>query len=82
MIEQQQRKVLDQEKETRRRQAGIVAFAAGLVSTLAFFAFFPGLPHVIDWGAILVAIAVGALSRWVCQSRMARATEKKPQDGS
>jgi hypothetical protein len=51
MVEQQQRKVLGQEWENRRRQAGIVAFVVGLVSTLAVFAFCPGLPHVIDWGA-------------------------------
>ncbi len=50
MIDQQQGP--EQSAETRRRSAGIVAFVAGLVLTLAFFAFFPGLPHVIDWGAI------------------------------
>ncbi|MDL5202667.1 hypothetical protein [Streptomyces sp. ALI-76-A] len=45
---------------------------AGLVVTLAFFAFFPGLPHIIDWGAIVVAVLAGALARWVCQSWMGK----------
>ncbi len=62
-------------QEVRRRRAGIAAFVTGVVASLAFFAFFPGLPHVIDWGAILVSLAVGALARWVCQSRMARTTK-------
>ncbi|MEU5345239.1 MULTISPECIES: hypothetical protein [unclassified Streptomyces] len=38
--------------------------------TLAFFGFFPGLPHVIDWGAIVVAVLVGGLVRWLCQAWM------------
>ncbi|MBL3669363.1 hypothetical protein JL475_25935 [Streptomyces sp. M2CJ-2] len=61
----------------RRRRAGIVSFVAGLVAALAFFAFFPGLPHVIDWGALLVSLAVGALARWACRAWMARSLEKK-----
>ncbi|MFF5701947.1 hypothetical protein ACFY7H_05540 [Streptomyces sp. NPDC012794] len=52
------------EQDARRRRAGIVAFVVGTVVSLAFFAFFPGLPHVIDWGAILVSLSVGALARW------------------
>ncbi|MFJ3421014.1 hypothetical protein ACIPN8_32245 [Streptomyces sp. NPDC086082] len=68
MIDQQQGP--EQSEETRRRSAGIVAFVVGLVLTLAFFAFFPGLPHVIDWGAIVVAVLVGALARWICQAWM------------
>ncbi|MFE2885255.1 hypothetical protein [Streptomyces sp. NPDC059272] len=68
MIDQQQGP--GQSEETRRRSAGIVAFVAGLVLTLAFFAFFPGLPHVIDWGAIVVAVLAGALARWICQAWM------------
>lgn len=67
-----QRNVVNQEQETRRRRPGIVAFVAGLVSTLAFFAFFPGLPHVIDGGAVLVAFVVafvvGGLARWLFSS--------------
>ncbi|MFD4875317.1 hypothetical protein ACFWOB_18405 [Streptomyces sp. NPDC058420] len=59
MIDQQQGP--GQSREARRRSAGIVAFMAGLVLALAFFAFFPGLPHVIDWGAILVAVLVGTI---------------------
>lgn len=70
MIDQQQGR--DQRLEARRRSAGIAAFVAGLVMTLAFFAFFPGLPHVIDWGAIVVAVLAGALARWVCQSWMGK----------
>ncbi|MBC9717811.1 hypothetical protein H9Y04_35300 [Streptomyces sp. TRM66268-LWL] len=66
MIDQEQ----EQAVEIRLRRAGIAAFAAGLVGTLAFFAFFPGLPHVIDWGAIVTALIVGALARWACQSWM------------
>ncbi|WLW55521.1 hypothetical protein [Streptomyces sp. YU58] len=80
MVEQQQRKNGDQVEEARRQRAGIAAFLAGLISTLAFFAFGPGLPHVIDWGAILVALAVGVLARWACQSRMTRAARKKHED--
>ncbi|MCX5082878.1 hypothetical protein OG862_18045 [Streptomyces sp. NBC_00401] len=63
MIDRQQGR--DQGWEARR-PAGIAAFVTGLVVTLVFFAFFPGLPHVIDWGAIVVAVLVGALTRWVC----------------
>ncbi|MFI6468074.1 hypothetical protein [Streptomyces sp. NPDC050528] len=66
MIDQQQGR--GQAGEMRRRSVGVVAFVAGLVGTLAFFAFFPGLPHVIDWGAIIVAVLVGAFARWICQS--------------
>lgn len=68
MIDQKQGQ--GQASATRRRRAEIAAFAAGLVATLAFFAFFPGLPHVIDWGAILVALVVGGIARWACQSWM------------
>ncbi|MGP3735234.1 hypothetical protein ACTWJ9_18865 [Streptomyces sp. GDS52] len=67
----------DPGSEMRRRRAGIVSFVAGLVAALAFFAFFPGLPHVIDWGAILVSLAVGALARWACRAWMARSLEEK-----
>ncbi|MGW9412164.1 hypothetical protein [Streptomyces diastaticus] len=70
MIDQQQGQ--DEAWKTRRRRAGIAAFVAGLVVTLAFFAFFPGLPHVIDWGAIVVSLIVGALARWACQSWMTK----------
>lgn len=63
----------------RRRQAGIAAFIVGLVVSLAFFAFFPGLPHVIDWGAILVSLAVGGLARWGCQSWITRTAKQRPE---
>ncbi|MER5445416.1 hypothetical protein ABT065_07235 [Streptomyces sp. NPDC002764] len=79
MVEQKQRNARDEAWETRRRRAGIAAFLAGLVATLAFFAFFPGLPHVIDWGEVLVALLVGALARWFCQSRMTNAGRKKTE---
>ncbi|MCJ0868424.1 hypothetical protein [Streptomyces sp. AP-93] len=58
--------------EAKRRRAGGVAFLVGTVAALGFFAFFPGLPHVIDWGAILVSLAVGALARWSCRAWMAK----------
>ncbi|MFI6373916.1 hypothetical protein [Streptomyces sp. NPDC050546] len=70
MTDQQQGR--DRRREARRRSAEIAAFVAGLVVTFAFFAFFPGLPHVIDWGAIVVAVLVGALARWVCRSWMGK----------
>ncbi|MFD0355805.1 hypothetical protein ACFVHW_19030 [Streptomyces sp. NPDC127110] len=54
----------DPDRESRRRRAGVVAFTIGTVAALALFAFLPGLPHVIDWGAILTSLAVGALARW------------------
>ncbi|MFJ4785438.1 hypothetical protein [Streptomyces sp. NPDC088794] len=73
MIEQQQGPDSDQARQTRRRRAGITAFLVGFLATLAFFAFFPGLPHVIDWGAILASLAVGGLARWVYQRWMTRA---------
>ncbi|WP_432198780.1 hypothetical protein [Streptomyces sp. bgisy027] len=79
MTEQQQGQNSDQAWETRRHRAGIAAFLAGLVVTLAFFAFFPGLPHVchvIDWGAILASLAVSGLARWACQSWMTKAAKK------
>ncbi|MFJ3896150.1 MULTISPECIES: hypothetical protein [unclassified Streptomyces] len=75
MIDQQQGP--EQSEETRRRSAGIAAFAAGFVLALAFFAFFPGLPHVIDWGAIVVAVLVGALARWICRTWMRKEEGRK-----
>ena len=73
----QQRQDWDQAWKTRRRRAGITAFLIGIVATLAVFALFPGLPHVIDWGAVLVSLAVGGLVRWICQSWMTRTTDKR-----
>ncbi|MFE5534161.1 hypothetical protein [Streptomyces sp. NPDC056492] len=58
--------------EKKRRRAGIAAFLIGTAAALAFFAFFPGLPHVIDWGAILTSAAVGALARWAWRSHLTR----------
>ncbi|MFJ4702504.1 hypothetical protein ACIP5N_30540 [Streptomyces sp. NPDC088768] len=54
----------DPAQDSKHRRVGIIAFALGAAASLAFFAFFPGLPHVIDWGAILGSLAVGALTRW------------------
>lgn len=58
--------------EAKRRRAGITAFLTSAAASFAFFAFFPGLPHVIDWGAILISLAVGGLARWAWQSHMTR----------
>ncbi|MFG2749250.1 hypothetical protein [Streptomyces xanthophaeus] len=58
--------------QARIRRAGLAAFLLGAAASFAFFAFFPGLPHVIDWGAILVSLGVGALARWACRSHLAR----------
>ncbi|WP_405624604.1 CoA-transferase [Streptomyces sp. NBC_01396] len=71
---QQQRR--EQSGAAPKRPAGVAAFVAGLVLTLAFFAFFPGLPHVIDWGAIIVAVLVGALTRWICRSWMGKRSKE------
>ncbi|MEV7145893.1 hypothetical protein AB0O05_05280 [Streptomyces sp. NPDC093084] len=62
----------DPVQEAKHRRAGIIAFATGAAASLAFFAFFPGLPHVIDWGAILVSLVVGALTRWAWLARTRR----------
>ncbi|MEU9159062.1 hypothetical protein AB0D29_02080 [Streptomyces sp. NPDC048424] len=56
--------------EGKRRRAGIAAFLIGAAASFACFAFLPGLPHVIDWGAIIVSLAVGGLARWAWQSHM------------
>ncbi|MEU4655832.1 hypothetical protein AB0G32_18120 [Streptomyces sp. NPDC023723] len=68
----------DPVQEAKLRRAGIIAFAIGTAASLAFFAFFPGLPHVIDWGAILASLVVGALTRWVW---LARARRKRASVG-
>ncbi|GAA0578916.1 hypothetical protein GCM10010394_04320 [Streptomyces crystallinus] len=65
--------------ETLRRRAGIAAFLAGLAAALALFALLPGLPHVIDWGAVLVSLAAGGLTRWACQSWMTRKAERQAE---
>ncbi|WP_372350005.1 hypothetical protein [Streptomyces sp. KL116D] len=62
----------DSAREARRHGPGIIAFAIGTAASLAFFAFFPGLPHVIDGGAVLVSLAIGALTRWAWQTRARR----------
>lgn len=79
MIEQKKARHSDQTWATWRRRAGITAFLSGLVATLAFFAFFPGLPHVIDWEAILVSLAVGGLAQWCCRSWITRAAKEKAE---
>ncbi|MBO7935722.1 hypothetical protein JTP77_007115 [Streptomyces sp. S9] len=61
----------------RRRPVEIAVFVAGFVLALAFFAFVPGLPHVIDWGAIIVAVLVGVLARWICQYWMGKKSEEE-----
>ncbi|PWI18734.1 hypothetical protein DI272_34795 [Streptomyces sp. Act143] len=77
MVERPQAKSPEPTRDTRRQRAGIAAFLVGMISALAFFAFWPGLPHVIDWGAILVAIAVGSLARWACQAWMAKTARQR-----
>ncbi|MBT1092331.1 hypothetical protein [Streptomyces sp. Tu102] len=79
MVAQQQGQESDQARDSQRRRAAIAAFLAGSFAALAFFAFFPGLPHIIDWGAILASLAVGALAQWGCRSWMKRTTTKKPE---
>ncbi|KJY25189.1 hypothetical protein [Streptomyces sp. A1547] len=64
----------DPARDTRLRRSGIGAFLAGAAATLAFFAFFPGLPHVIDWGSIIAALAIGSLARWALRTHL----RKKP----
>jgi hypothetical protein len=54
----------------RRRRNGIAGFIAGFVVSIGFFGFFPGLPHVIDWGAILVSLVVGGAARWAARKWM------------
>ena len=58
--------------EVRRRRVGGVAFAGRSVLSPAFFGFLPGLPHVIDAGAVVVPLAVGLFARRTCQSWVAR----------
>jgi len=79
MVEQHEAKNPEQTREPRQQRAGIAAFLVGMVGALAFFAFWPGLPHVIDWGAILVSIAVGGLTRWACQSWMTKSARKRSE---
>ncbi|MEU3840799.1 hypothetical protein AB0E88_12295 [Streptomyces sp. NPDC028635] len=67
MMEQQDTSTARCARQVRVRRAGIAAFLVGTCGALVFFAFFPGLPHVIDWGAILVSLGVGILSRWGVQ---------------
>ncbi|MFE4633836.1 hypothetical protein ACFRJ1_10720 [Streptomyces sp. NPDC056773] len=59
--------------EAKRHRAGLAAFLAATALSLAFFAFWPGLPHVIDWGAIITSLAAGTLARWARQSHLSRA---------
>ncbi|WP_329383440.1 hypothetical protein OG625_21380 [Streptomyces sp. NBC_01351] len=58
--------------EAKRRRAGVTAFLTGAAASVAFFAFFPGLPHVIDWGAILTSLAIGGLARWAWLARITK----------
>lgn len=63
----------------KRRRAGLAAFLVATAASFAFFAFFPGLPHVIDWGAIITSLAVGGLARWAWQSHLSRRHATHPQ---
>lgn len=66
MSDQKQERAQIAEQALRRR-VRIAVFAGGVVLVLAFFAFFPGMPHVVDWGAILIALGFGALAQWGCK---------------
>ncbi|QFQ97474.1 hypothetical protein F9278_16040 [Streptomyces phaeolivaceus] len=77
MIEQQNGENSERVPESRRRRIEIAAFLAGVTVTLAFFAFLPGLPHVIDWGAILLSLLMGGLARWGCRTWLTRAARKQ-----
>ncbi|WP_217184545.1 hypothetical protein [Streptomyces sp. AC495_CC817] len=76
MVDQQGGQSAPRVHEARRRRVEIAAFLSGMGLVLAFFAFFPGLPHVIDWGAILVSLAGGGLARWGCRAWMARGAKE------
>ncbi|MBZ3900814.1 hypothetical protein [Streptomyces griseiscabiei] len=77
MIEQQNGGNSQRIPEARRRQVEIAAFLAGVIVTLAFFAFFPGLPHVIDWGAVVLSLLMGGLARWGCRAWLTRTGKKQ-----
>ncbi|MGX1272346.1 hypothetical protein [Streptomyces phaeoluteigriseus] len=66
MVEQQHQQGRGASREARRRRIGVAGFLCGLLASLAFFGFFPGLPHVIDAGAVIVSLVVGVLARWGC----------------
>ncbi|MFD6287421.1 hypothetical protein [Streptomyces sp. NPDC060205] len=76
MIGQQQER---ERFEKARRSVEIAVFVAGVVAAFAFFAFFPGLPHVIDWGAIVVSLLVGALARWAWRRWTDRDGRRSPR---
>lgn len=58
--------------ETRLRRAGGAAFVAGTLAALLCFGFAPGLPHIIDWGAILTSLLVGVVARWGCRTLLGK----------
>ncbi|MER5887432.1 hypothetical protein ABT160_26760 [Streptomyces sp. NPDC001941] len=68
----------DPTAQARFRHSGIAAFAGGAAATLIFIAFFPGLPHVIDTGSILMSLAVGTLCRWAHQSHLTKKQKPAP----
>ncbi|MFC9290240.1 hypothetical protein [Streptomyces sp. NPDC057052] len=76
MVEQQNQRESGASREARQRRSGIVAFFCGLAVSLAFFAFFPGLPHIIDAGAVVVSLTVGVLARWGFRTWRGRRTGK------
>ncbi|GAA3489273.1 hypothetical protein [Streptomyces cremeus] len=55
--------------KSRARFRRPLAFGTGLAVSLAVFAFAPGLPGVIDAGALVVSAGAGALAAWVCGRR-------------
>ncbi|MEU3949413.1 hypothetical protein [Streptomyces sp. NPDC029526] len=76
MNEQQERETGTRSaRGVRRRRSGVIPFLVGLVAGLVFFGFFPGLPHVIDGGAVLVSLILGALTRWAWLARTDRSVK-------
>ncbi|MFK0168205.1 hypothetical protein ACIQU5_05335 [Streptomyces sp. NPDC090306] len=62
----------EKQDEVRIRRACVAAFVVGFGTALAFFVLFPGLPHVVDLGALLTSFLVGGLAQWGCRVLMVR----------
>nr|WP_060886918.1 hypothetical protein [Streptomyces caniscabiei] len=76
MVDRQDGSSSPTDQDVRRRRVGVAAFVVGAGLVLGFFAFFPGLPHVIDWGAILVSLVGGGIARWACRAWMAQGDKR------
>lgn len=62
----------EKEDVIRLRRACVASFVVGFGASLAFFVFFPGMPHVVDLGAVLVSLLVGGAAQWWCRVLMVR----------